>query len=190
MFLRNSCAAYDHGCKEEAVRIAVVIRVLCHDTKMSNSLLSQLGVKQTLQFVTTAATLPEGMENDFDFGDLLKDTTIGHDIFFTPVQPDNPTISSLDWWEQDILIRDKIFFSRKHVVLAAANKDGGAHVDTPDAKLKAFRESAFHRTVKNPDGTTSSIPLENNHFRVLRRLADELLNSEELLRLSVTGIGA
>ena len=31
VFLRNSASAYDAGHVEEAVRIGVVIRVLCHD---------------------------------------------------------------------------------------------------------------------------------------------------------------
>ncbi len=35
IFLRNSVAAYDNGCVEEAIRIGVVIRVLCHDTQSS-----------------------------------------------------------------------------------------------------------------------------------------------------------
>ena len=37
VFLRNSVAAYDSGCAEEAIRIGVVIRVLCHDTQSGTS---------------------------------------------------------------------------------------------------------------------------------------------------------
>lgn len=43
VFLRNSVAAYDAGSKEEAVRIGVVIRVLCHDSSKSVSLLQHMG---------------------------------------------------------------------------------------------------------------------------------------------------
>ena len=57
IFLRNSVAAYDNGCVEEAIRIGVVIRVLCHDTQQSESLLQKMGQKVTLRFVTTAKTV-------------------------------------------------------------------------------------------------------------------------------------
>jgi hypothetical protein len=43
IFLQNSVAAYDNGCAEEAIRIGVVIRVLCHDTQKSESLLKKMG---------------------------------------------------------------------------------------------------------------------------------------------------
>ncbi len=45
-FLERSCAAYDSGHQEEALRIAVSLRVLFHDTQHSSvSLLSHLGIK-------------------------------------------------------------------------------------------------------------------------------------------------
>ena len=33
LFLRNSVDAYDSGCIEESIRVAVVIRVLLHDAR-------------------------------------------------------------------------------------------------------------------------------------------------------------
>ena len=36
-------------------------------------------------------------------------------------------------------------------------------------------------TETNADGTTVTTPLENNHFRMLRRFAAELLESQELI---------
>ena len=41
IFLQNSVTAYDNGCGDEAIRIGVVIRVLCHDTQSSESLLKK-----------------------------------------------------------------------------------------------------------------------------------------------------
>ncbi len=43
-FLRHSAALFDAGADAEAKRIAVVIRVLVHDTPRSHSLLAQLGL--------------------------------------------------------------------------------------------------------------------------------------------------
>ena len=58
-FIRNSASAYDAGHSEEALRIGVAIRVLLHDTKFSNSLLNQMGQKESLKLITTAKEIPE-----------------------------------------------------------------------------------------------------------------------------------
>ena len=42
-FLHQSCASYDGGFFDEAIRMATVMRVLLHDTKHSTSLLKHLG---------------------------------------------------------------------------------------------------------------------------------------------------
>jgi hypothetical protein len=52
-FLRRSCAAFDGGAFDEAVRIALTIRVLVHDTKQSTSLLTHLGIRNTLSYIDT-----------------------------------------------------------------------------------------------------------------------------------------
>ena len=46
-FLERSCAAFDAGHAEEALRIAVTLRVLFHDTTKSTSLLTHLGLKSS-----------------------------------------------------------------------------------------------------------------------------------------------
>jgi hypothetical protein len=52
-FLENSCALFDNGDEDEAVRLATTIRVLLHDTNKSKSLLKQLGIKDSLPFIDT-----------------------------------------------------------------------------------------------------------------------------------------
>lgn len=184
IFLRNSVAAYDNGCVEEAVRIGVVIRVLCHDTQSSVSLLKQMGQKATLRLVTTAKTLSNDLLADMDFGELMAGMTFGHTLEYDPVPEDSPAILCPDWWDQPVFIRDKRAYTRKDVVLSAANKDGGAHIDNPDAKLQALQEGFWIRTVTHADGTKRTEPLADNHFRMLRRFAEELLSSKELLNLA------
>jgi hypothetical protein len=184
VFLRNSVAAYDSGCAEEAIRIGVAIRVLCHDTQKSESLLTKMGRKDTLQLVTTAKTVPNDFLVNMDFGELMAGMTFGRTHEYDPVPEDAPAIFCADWWEQPIFIRDKKAYTRKDVVLSAANKDGGAHVANPDAKLQALQEGFWIRTVTHADGTTRTEPLADNHFRMLRRFAEELLTSKELLTLA------
>lgn len=184
VFLRNSVAAYDSGCAEEAIRIGVVIRVLCHDTQKSESLLTKMGQKDTLPLVTTAKTVPTEFLETTDFGELMAGMTFGQTLEYDPVPEDAPAFLCADWWEQPVFIRDKKTYTRKDVVLAAANKDGGAHVDNPDAKLQALQEGFWIRTVTHADGTKKTEPLADNHFRMLRRFAEELLSSKELLKLA------
>jgi hypothetical protein len=51
-FLERSCASYDAGHKDEAIRIATTIRVLIHNTKASTSLLKHLNAT-TINLLTT-----------------------------------------------------------------------------------------------------------------------------------------
>lgn len=50
-FLQASSSSYDRGFMSEAKRLAVVIRVLVHDTPKSQSLLSQMD-KKGIPFLT------------------------------------------------------------------------------------------------------------------------------------------
>lgn len=183
-FIRNSASAYDAGHPEEALRIGVAIRVLLHDTKFSNSLLKQMGLKESLKLITTAKEIPENLLEELDFGECLAGMVIGSSIEYSPVPEGMPTIGCVKWWEQPVFYRDKVMYSRKDVVLSAANKDGGAHVDEPDEKLQALQASFWTKTQTNTDGQITTMPMEDNHFRMLRRFADELLLSSELLVLA------
>lgn len=182
-FIRNSASAYDAGHSEEALRIGVAIRVLLHDTKFSNSLLNQMGQKESLKLITTAKEIPENLLAELDFGECLAGMVIGSSIEYSPVPDGMPTVSCVEWWAQPVFIRDKVVYTRKDVVLSAANKDGGAHVDEPDEKLQALQTAFWTKTQTNADGQTTTIRMEDNHFRMLRRFADELLLSSELLVL-------
>lgn len=182
-FLRSSANSYDQGHKEEAVRIAVVIRVLFHDTRRSASLLERMGQMDAVQVISTAASPPVNLGVEIDYGELLRDATFGREIRYNPVPPDSPTISCRAWWMQPILLRDRVLYTRRDVVLSAANKDGGAHVDDPDDKLLAIKDGFWLRTLKRHDGTSVKVPEQDVHFRMLRRLADELLCSRALLAL-------
>jgi hypothetical protein len=55
-YLDNSSLIYDQGDHEEAIRLAVTLRVLLHDTTNSTSLLRHLGIKDKLDFVDTGIT--------------------------------------------------------------------------------------------------------------------------------------
>jgi hypothetical protein len=56
-FLITSGNLVAHGDYDEAVRLAVSLRVLLHDTGSSHSVLGQLGWKQKLQYVNSLRPL-------------------------------------------------------------------------------------------------------------------------------------
>lgn len=184
-FLRNSVRCYDDGDRIEAIRIAVAIRVLCHDTSMSHSLFAQLGVKNQLQVSSTAKKIPASSvpPGGFDVADLLAGATFGANIEFDPVPLGCPTVSVQAWWDEDVFIRDGQVYSRMDVVLAAANKDGGAHVGTPNSDLLAMKTGVWQQTRTDAQGNKTTAPEADVHFRMLRRFADELLSSPDLLAL-------
>lgn len=185
-FLQNSAAAFDRGDEIEAIRIAVVIRVLLHDTPPpgnSISLLQHMSEKTTLQVISTAAPLPADHAN-YTTLQLLRGQTFGEQIRYTAVPSDSPLVTADAWWKQPIYSRDGRVFTRQDVVTTTANKDGGAHVSPPNAKLTDLRKGIFEQVTTAADGSPISTPVENEHFRMLRRLADELLNSPELLALA------
>lgn len=184
IFLRNSANAYDAGHVEEAVRIGTVIRVLLHDTKTSVSLLMHMGVKESLRLITTAKTVSADQLVNIDFAEFMAGMTFGNDLKYDPPPKDSPATVCTDWWTQPVFYRNQIFYTRQDVVLSAANKDGGAHVDIPDSKLLALQDGFWIKTTVGADGKEDSSPLPNNHFRMLRRFADELLQSQELLDLA------
>jgi hypothetical protein len=185
-FLRNSAAAYDQGSPEEGIRIAVVLRVLFYDTGSCTSLLKQMDQKDTVQLVTTAGNLPPTVAaQPLEFGELLRGMVMGKTIHYAPVPAGSPTLPCRDWCRQVIYIHDNMPYSRADVFLTAAHLDGGAHVSEPDAALKALRDSFWRKVTRDANGVAVHEPIGNTHFRMLRRLADELLHSPDLLGLAM-----
>ena len=183
-FLRSSSVAYDQGDHAEAARIAVAIRVLCYDKPGSPSLLKHMGKQDTLQLVTTARSLPASIAaNPLEFGDLLGGLIFGQAIHYDAIPQGTPTLAQPAWWSETVLIRDNVRYSRGDLVLTTAHKDGGAHVDKPNRRLKAFREGFWMKVHKNAAGEEIRESMGDTHFRMLRRFADELLHSPELLDL-------
>jgi hypothetical protein len=130
-FLQASADAFDRGLESEAKRLAVTIRVLVHDTANSRSLLNQLGMKEGL-FVDTAEPLDP--DNYAPYSGLVATLGNMQGAKYVPFLEDVPhsprTVPFDDWWMAPVFVDGKRQrFSRKELVLTAANQDGGAHVD-------------------------------------------------------------
>jgi hypothetical protein len=136
--LRRSAWDYDHGDESEALRLAVVVRVLVHDTRNSVSLLTHLGVKDRLRFVDTSLKRPPNMPRRAIMlhAGLVTLRMGPRGVRFVPplsnLAPErqSPSVDFEPWWSTPV-VRDQRghAFARSDFILNVANKDGGAHID-------------------------------------------------------------
>ena len=179
-FLERSCAAYDQGCNDEAIRIATVIRVIIHNTKSSTSLLKHLNAT-TINLLTSVN--PVISESDPIF--MLGMGKLINGQYLPKLElASGELIPVSKWWSQTVMKNGNIIsLTRKNIVLTAANKDGGAHVDaklTP-AYEELAKDGAMGTSVQyNPLTGYKVEPDTDAHLLSLRQMGFELLNSEEL----------
>ena len=185
-FLRNSCLGYDSGRTSEAKRIATALRVLLHDTKNSHSLLSQLHIK-SIGFLDTALPIAT-REKQVILAFLETKITINDDLTLSgkhhPLLEHRPEgwprakkRMFPEWWNQAVLTdMQGTRFSRRMLVMAVANTDGGAHIDPEiDAAYAALsRQNSTGYAV----GTNNKIQaIDKVELACVRQISYELLES-------------
>ena len=184
-FIRKSCDEYDKGNTDEALRIAVSLRVIFHDTSNSTSILTHIERKKLISLISTFSLNNLNLPNSEN---VIWHTAIPLMLTSQGVKSPLETwetraiLSAEEWWNEVIWKEANQDYSRKDIVLSAANQDGGAHVDSsPNHKTLKFREGPSG-TVKI-NGITIQNPFVNHHFPLLRQFAYEVLNSKELTSL-------
>jgi hypothetical protein len=184
-FLERSCASYDAGNTEEALRIAVSLRVLFHDTKNSTSLLTHLNLKLS---ALVLSTFEPGYKENKEAGTFVISMPVFLNINSSGVRTPplskarrQEFISASEWWDEIIAYsppHHKV--SRKDVILGASNQDGGAHVDsTPNEKLASMIKGNITIT-KVVQGKRIEQRVNNDHFPWLRQFGHEVLNSPDI----------
>lgn len=178
-FLERSADAFDDGFTGEAKRMAVCLRILLHDTGRSTSLLTQLGGKD-VEFVDSAF---EDDPNSLVSHAGLLGIAVGkgETRLMARLDGDDPswfrTAQFTDWWDAPVMrdLKGRIY-TRGDIVLAVANKDGGAHVDP---KLdEAYAELSRANALGIYGGTTDNIePLSEPERVTIRQIAHEILKS-------------
>lgn len=181
-FLDRSAGAYDRGERDEAYRIAVAIRVLLHDTKRSVSILQHLNAKDVPLLSTVMAAPRHAL-----FFDGMNVLTIspGEIVAAPPLDGAHVRrmVSIDDWWNEPIFVVNRVETSRRDVVLGAANKDGGAHVDHAlDADYERLKEGLY---TPSPD---VAVDIPEPQLVGLRQMAFEILNSPALEDLANYGV--
>lgn len=187
VFLKSSARAFDNGQLSEAKRLAVTIRTLLHDTGNSHSLLGQLGWKHEVRFLDTATYYhPESLTSYHGLVGL-KSSDSGQGYFPLCEEPmfmtSKKSVNFNEWWSK-IVIYDYygIQFKRYELILALANKLGGAHVDPElkDTLLNLTKNNSVGWVSCSEDEQTPMLKIE---LYTVRQIAYEVIISlQEHLR--------
>lgn len=186
-FLRSSCAAFDSGNHREAIRIATCMRVLFHDTKRSISLLTHLGAKD-IHLMPSHLETPEGCSDDctvvvFSMGVISLGNGAGsYGPMLEDFVPGSTYVLPFEKWWNEIIssVSPSEHLTRKTLVLGAANKDGGAHVDS--VLTKEYADYSRKPQGKITVGRTE-LDITDMHLVALRTMGNEVLKSPEFLVL-------
>lgn len=190
-FLRRSCRSYDDGEVEEAIRIAVPIRTLIHDTRNSTSLLTHLNAKGIKLWSSVHRNVTEktvsyqgmGLHTYWNYGNRAGGS-------YGPSFDEGPVMLLLpvsEWWNQIVYVFSwraeddptgeiqVTRLSRRDIVLTATNKDGGAHVD--EKLTPAYEMLAEDGAVGSFGWGDQTIPITKAHLVTLRQIGYEVLRS-------------
>ncbi len=190
--MERSCEIYDEGYTDEAIQIAVRIRVILHPGgKRSKSLLQHL-LAGRIPLLTTSEGAPE--RKDILLYDGMTSFRVSSDgnsvsSFAGPGEGNalhREYIKADGWWKQVVLVAEGTRYSRRDIVLGVANQEGGAHVaPEPTAEHQKLMTSGLTwDLVEVNDGVETITPAADVRFKYVRQMAYELLNSPELLKLA------
>jgi hypothetical protein len=133
-FLARSSAAYDSGFEDEAKRLTLTIRVLLHDTAQSQSLLTQLQIKNSLRYTDSADPINPANLLPTPGLVMMQMTTGVGGRYIAPLENLSPNRQGnvkqfRPWWEDPVTKIGDDTHARRDYVLTVANKEGGGHVD-------------------------------------------------------------
>lgn len=191
-FIEKSCREFDAGDHAETKRIAASLRVIFHQTGTSTSLLTHLnGTVISLLSTACSPISPGTVTAPSNLASLVLRCTDQGISFKSTAPLDNTLLRRFipfaDWWDTEVVcLTPKVQMTRKSLVLAVANQDGGAHVD---AKLKpdyvAIKSGAgLVAAFKPAAGNVVEFPLESHCVATLRQIGYEALHSPELHALA------
>lgn len=180
--LEQGIKTFDEHGDVHALHLAVTLRVLFHNTNKSTSLLRHLNSEN----LALHSSCGDGLSKD----EVMRARASGRFTFIFDMefstsgarphlQPSRGFVPLARWWDDEIVYSDdQVFLTRKEVVLALANKDGGAHVgDRLTPRVKALKSGVGTFDIRTSNGELRSIELKNHHRRVVRLIAEEVLLS-------------
>jgi len=177
-YLKRSAELFDNGATNEAVRLAVTLRLLLHDTGSSKSLLGQLNMKNRDFYDSSIPYNPHNLSSHLG---LISVAVGPPGTRYVAMLDDAPgkirEVPFSDWWN-NVIFADayKKILSRKDLILTAVNQDGGAHVDTKlDGTYAAFtKEGALGWRADREPGKRM---LEQPECMAIRQITHEVLKT-------------
>jgi hypothetical protein len=172
-FLSASSEAFDSGRSGEAKRLATSLRVLLHDTQHSHSLLGQLG-RLGARFISSA--LPHEPQSFGTHGGLVMiAVSKGNTSYYAPLDDAicRRWLRFKGWWNEVVFVdAQRATLSRRDLILAVADQDGGAHVDPllSETYAKLSRHNSMGWT-EHP----GNMPIPNAERAAVRQIAHEVL---------------
>ena len=183
-YLQRSIQLFDQGHEDEAIRLAVSLRVFLHNKHSSKSLFRHIGLTNP-----NLLSSGRGHENWQDYLAMILDVTSSQPVKAKAILGESfREMTCKTWWEEQTVFEyNSIKYTRKDVCLNAANKDGGAHVDE---KFEQFYEALqagitmlgtkgdlqfINGNVPFPQGVF--IQPQNGHYCLIRQFAHEFFYS-------------
>ena len=151
--LAASCDGYDRGNDWEAARLATTVYTLVHDGGSITSLLTQLGMRASLRFVSTGRYQPPpnmrisssspplvGFRGDANGMKLVPRFSLAGEGSAPPPQ----LIQFPTWWTKENVFHEPsggAELTRRRLIFALRHQDGGSHIgeltDPSYVRLKA-----------------------------------------------------
>ena len=191
-FLIDACHAYDKGSFVYAKQMSAIIRTLVKDNpknKQTVSLLTSLGVKDSLKFYNTAYSAKDpaillnlvGVFSHYKPLLAVNESPIYVPMFDETGLVDVQWIDFDDWWESNVVVcRDHVnnfALSRKKIILTMAEQDGGVHVDKFDKIDDVYKGiitcTSNILTHFSPNG--DAMPIQYIQYALVRQIAHELI---------------
>lgn len=191
-FIERSCAVYDEGHLDEAIQIAVRIRVILHPGGNKRRSLLQHLHSGRIPLLTTSEGVgehPGAIHYDGLSSFRASSDGVRVSSFYGPGE-DNALyrdyVKADRWWQQAVLLAEGSSYTRRDIVLGVAEQEGGAHVAAePTAEYrKLLTPGLMWDLVEVNDGVETITPAVDVRFKYVRQMAYELLNSPELLKLA------
>jgi hypothetical protein len=193
-FLQRSCILFDNRAHDEGLRMATALRIMFWDKGRNVSLLSHLKLRDGYMLSTS-----RGHGDYKDYLQYILNFSSSIPVSTLPMLGDKfRAITFNEWWcHESVFVHDGQKYSRQRIVLSAAHKDGGAHVDK---ELEDFYEvlssGRFGFGLKGNFTYAGPPPFEQNvtqyapnaHLSLLRQFSHETLASAQQFNWLQNGV--
>lgn len=142
-FLKKRTASFDQGDWDEAIAAATHIRVIVHDSSRSRSLLTYMGVKESMTFFSSCEGInPRNLLPTEPFTIMRLGSSGAQRL---PLDDELISLKSRpvnfnEWWTMPVM-KDAQgnIWTREDLIVKLSNKGGGAHLEDFEEKEETLR---------------------------------------------------